>query len=153
MMCNFKDNNITLKKAISKLYPAEIIMDTDDVDNLVLPANTPAQAKSLLLNLEKAARGIVLYTNSEESECMCINQDDSKSSLNVKLLKLIDQFIYLGSNISSTERNINICIVKAWTAINRLMTIWKSYLSDKIKWEFFQAVLMSVQLYGCMSCI
>ena len=44
-----------------------------------------------------------------------------------------DQFIYLGSNISSTESDFNILIGKAWTTIDRLMTIWKSDLSDKIK--------------------
>ena len=29
---------------------------------------------------------------------------------------------------------------KAWAAIVMLMIIWKSDLSDKIKWEFFQAI-------------
>ena len=31
-----------------------------------------------------------------------------------------------------------------------LMTIWKSDFSDKIKWEFFLVVAMSVLLYGCI---
>ena len=33
-------------------------------------------------------------------------------SFNVKPLKLVDQFIYLGSNISSTESDVNIHIEK-----------------------------------------
>ena len=33
------------------------------------------------------------------------------------------------------------------------MTIWKSDFSDKIKWDFFQAVAVSVQLYGCTTWI
>ena len=37
---------------------------------------------------------------------------------------------------------------EAWTAINRLLIIWKSDLSDKMKQEFFQIVAISVLLYG-----
>ena len=39
--------------------------------------------------------------------------------------------------------------VKAWTAINRLSTIWKSDLTDKMKRSFFQAAVTSILLYGC----
>ena len=64
---------------------------------------------------------------------MCFSQDGSISSLNRKLLKLLDQFPYLSSNISSTESDVFIRVGKAWTAIDRLMTRWKSSLSDKMK--------------------
>ena len=37
---------------------------------------------------------------------------------------------------------------KAWTAIDRLSVIWKSYLTDKIKRSFFQAAVVSILLYG-----
>ena len=40
----------------------------------------------------------------------------------------IYQFIYLGGNISSTESDVNIHVVKAWTAIDKLMTLLKSNL-------------------------
>ena len=43
---------------------------------------------------------------------MLFNQDGA-ILLNGKPLKLVDQFIYLGSNILSTENNVNICIDKA----------------------------------------
>ena len=82
----------------------------------------------------------LVYANSDKTEFMCFNKD-SVISLNDKPLKLVDQFIYLGSNISSTESNVNVCIDKGWTGINRLPTIGKSNLSDKIKWEFFQLVV------------
>ena len=39
-------------------------------------------------------------------------------------------------------------LAKAWTAIDRLLVIWKSDLSDKNKMWNFQAVVMSVQLCG-----
>ena len=40
-------------------------------------------------------------------------QDGAISTLGSKPLKLIDQFTYFGSNISSTESDVNICIGKA----------------------------------------
>ena len=58
-----------------------------------------------------------------------------------------NKFTYLGSNISSTESDVNICLAKEWPAINRLLIIWISDLSDKIKWDFFQAVAVG-WVYG-----
>ena len=40
---------------------------------------------------------------------------------------------------------------KGWIAIDRLSIISKSDLSNKIKWDFFQAVAVSILLYGCTS--
>ena len=56
---------------------------------------------------------------------------------------------YLGSNISSTENDVNARIGKTWSAINKLSVIWKSNLIEKLKRQFFQAVVVSVLLYGC----
>ena len=51
---------------------------------------------------------------------------------NNKPLKLGDYFIYFGSNISSTESDVNKCRGKARIAIDRLLTIWRFNLSDEI---------------------
>ena len=56
---------------------------------------------------------------------------------------------YLGSSVESTEKDIETRLTKAWTAINRLSTIWKSDLTDKMKRSFFQAAVTSILLYGC----
>ena len=61
----------------------------------------------------------------------------------------MDNFIYLDSSISSTENDRSIQLVKAWTAIDRLLIIWKSDLSDKIKCNFFPEAIDSILLYGC----
>ena len=60
-------------------------------------------------------------------------------------------FLYFSSNILSTERVVNIGTDKSWTPVDRLSTIWKSDLSDKIRREFFKAAAVSVLLYGCTS--
>ena len=104
----------------------------------VLFTNIPAQAESLSHTLEQGARGIVLYVNVDKTELM------SFKLLNCKPLKLLDQFIYFGSNISSTENDVNIRKGKTWITVE-----WISGLSENIKWEFFHAEAMSVLIYGC----
>ena len=64
-------------------------------------------------------------------------------------LKLVDKFTYLGSSVESTEKDIEMRLTKAWTAINRLSIIWKSDLTDKMKRSFFHAAVTSILLYGC----
>ena len=55
-----------------------------------------------------------------------------KHRLTVKeKVKLIDVFIYLVGDISSTENGVDVHMSKAWNAINMLSIIWKSDLCDK----------------------
>ena len=49
-------------------------MDADYADDIVLLANTPAQAESQLYSLEWAAGGIGLHVNGDKTEYMCFNQ-------------------------------------------------------------------------------
>ena len=80
---------------------------------------------------------------------MCYNQTGNITTLDGASLKLVDKFIYLGSSVSSTENDIDTRLTKAWTAIDRLLIIWKSDLTDKMKRSFFQAAVVSILLYGC----
>ena len=114
-----------------------------------LLANTPNQAETLLNSLERAAAGIGLHVNAHKTEYMCYNQTGDISTLDGTSLKLVHKFNYLGSSVSSTEKDINTRLTKAWTAIDRLSIIWKSDLNDKMKRSFFQAAVVSILLYGC----
>ena len=80
---------------------------------------------------------------------MCFNQRDNLSTLNGSSLKLVDKFTYRGSSVSSTEKDINLQLALAWTAINWLSVIWKPDLTDKMKCSFFQAAVVLILLYGC----
>ena len=80
---------------------------------------------------------------------MSFNQRSDISTLNGGSLKLVDKFTYLGSSVSSTKKDINMRLTKAWTVIDRLSVIWKSDLTNKIKFSFFQAAVVSILLYGC----
>ena len=134
-------------KEKSRRYPAKTITDADYADDIALLANIPNQAETLLYSLERAAAGIGLHVNAHKTEYMCYNQTGDISTLDS--LKLVDKFIYLGSSVSSTEKDIDTRLAKAWTAIDRLSIIWKSNLTDKMKRSFFQAAVVSILLYGC----
>ena len=56
----------------------------------------------------------------------------------------MDKFTYLRSSVSATENDINTQL--AWTAVERLSVVWKSDLTDKIKYSFFQAAVLSILL-------
>ena len=61
-------------------------------------------------------------------------------------MDVVDNFTYIGSNISSTECDVNMQRLKEWTDIDRLSIIEKSDLPDKIKRDFFQAVFVAILL-------
>ena len=148
---SYGDNDYTTgtstKQKSSRRYPAKTITDADYADDIATLANTPNQAETLLHSLEWA--GIGLYVNAHKMEYMCYNQTGDITTLDGTSLKLVDKFTYLGSSVSSTEKDIGSRLKKAWTAINRLSIIWKSDLTDKMKRSFFQAVVASILLYGC----
>ena len=104
---------------------------------------------ALLHSLERAAAGIGLHVNTHKTEYMCFNQAGDISTQEGTSLKLVDKFTYLGSSVSSTEKDIDTRLTKAWTAIDKLSIIWKSNLTDKMKRCFFQAAVVSILLCGC----
>ena len=103
-----------------------------------LLANTSNHAETLLHSLAQAAAGIGLHVHSHKTEYMSFNQTGDISTLDGTSRKLVDKFTYLGSSVSSTEKDIDTRITKAWTAIDKLSIIWKSDLADKMKRSFFQ---------------
>ena len=95
------------------------------------------------------AADIGLHVNVHKVEYTCFNQTDDISTLGGSFLKLVDKFTYQGSSVSSTEKDIDRRLTKAWWAIDRQAVIWKSDLIDKMKRSFFQAAVVSILLYGC----
>ena len=138
-----------LKKKRSRRYIAKTITDVDYADDIALLANTPNQTETLLHSLEQAAAGIGLHMNANKTEYRCYNKTGDISTLDGTSLKLVDKFTYLGSSVSSTEKDIDTGLTKAWTAIDRLSIIWKSNLTDKMKCSSIQAAVVSILLYGC----
>ena len=75
--------------------------------------NTPNQAETLLHDLERAAAGIGLHVNAHKTEYMRYNQPGDITTLDGTPLKLVDKFSYLGSSVSSTEKDIDTRLTKA----------------------------------------
>ena len=144
-----KENGFELTKKRSRRHPAKTITDADYADDIAILANTPNQAETLQLSLERAAAGIGFHVNAHKTEYMCFNQTGNISTLDETSLKLVDKFTYLRSSVSSTEKDIHTQLTEAWTAINKLSIIWKSDLTDEMKCSFFQATVISILLYGC----
>ena len=143
------ENCFELTKKRSRRHPAKTITNADYADDIAILANTLNQAETLPHSLERASAGIGLYVNAHKTEYMCYNQTGDITTLDGTPLKLVDKFIYLGSSVSSTEKDIDTRLTKAWAAIDRLSIIWKSDLTDKMKRSFFQAAVVSILLYGC----
>ena len=97
----------------------------------------------------RSTTDIGLHVNVHKIEYMCFNQAGNISTLDGTSLKPVDKFTYLGSSVSSTEKDIATWLTKVWTVINKLSIIWKSNLTNKMKRSFFQAVVMLILLYGC----
>ena len=108
-----RENGFELTKKRSRRYPAKAITDADYADDIVILANTPNQAKTLLHSLEWAAAGISLFVNAHKTKYMCYDQTGDISTQDGIPLKLVDKFTYLGSSVASTEKDINTRLTKA----------------------------------------
>ena len=67
-----KENGFKLTKKRSRRYPTKTITDANYADDMVILANAPAQAETLLHSLERATTGIGLHT--KQSTCALIKQ-------------------------------------------------------------------------------
>ena len=139
---------LTLHKKKSSRYPSIHLTDADYADDLALLADSISGATQLLHSLEQSAKNIGLYVNTKKTEFIAYNCNGNISNISGNNLNCVDSFVYLGSSIASTETDIKTRLGKAWSALTKLNSIWKSNLTEKLKKEFFQAVVQSVLLYG-----
>ena len=101
-----RENGFELTKKRSRRHPAKTITYADYADEIAILANTPNQAETLLHSLERATAGIGLHVNAHKTEYMCYNQTGDITTLDGTSLKLVDKFTYLGSSVSSREKDI-----------------------------------------------
>ena len=108
-------------------------------------------ATELLHRVESAAANIGLFINVGKTKVMTLNLGDQVGDLQSRsgeAIENVEDFIYLGSWIDETERDIKARKGKTWAALHRLKNIWKSKLSRKLKIRLFIAACESVLLYG-----
>ena len=66
-------------------------------------------------------------------------------------LKQVEDFVYLGSWVNSSKKDIEVRIVIAWSALAKMDTIWKSKMNKQLKIQFFRSTVETVLLYGSSS--
>ena len=131
----------------SSRHHATYLTDTDFADDLALISNYLEQAQLLLLRLELAAEAVGLHINFKKTEYMVYNQPDGDLvTLEGNKLKQVENF---GAWIQSSEKDMEIRIGQAWSALNKMEKVWKS--PDHLKVSFFRAIVESVLLYGAES--
>lgn len=127
------------------------ITDLDFADDIALISEQIEQAQELLNRVESEAAGVGLIANAKKTKIMAFNHNtkpEIKTS-DSSTLEIVEEFLYLGSNVSSTKADIKRRIALAWSASNKLHKIWKSNLSRSFKLRLFCATVESVLLYGC----
>ena len=117
-----KENSFTVKVARSRWYPVEIIADPEYTYYQVRHINSPAQAKSLLHNLEQAAGIICLHVNTKEPWVHVFKWEGVISSLSGRPLEFVGKFTDLSSNISSTESYVSIYLSTGYQSYGNLIT-------------------------------
>jgi len=64
-------------------------------------------------------------------------------------IEIVDNFKYLGSNLSSSEKDITCRIALAWAAFSKLKAVLVSNRCQKLRLRIFDAACVSILLYGC----
>ena len=103
------DFGFTLTERLSSRNPANKLTDIDFGDDLAITSDTFLDAEKLLHLLEDAAK--VEHIN--------FNQEGTIKTKTGKSIEAVENFIYLGSESNSTEKELKICIAKAWAALNK----------------------------------
>ena len=138
----------TLSTRHSKRHPATFITDTNFADDIALISDNLEKAQLLPLRVESAAATVGLHVNDEKTKFVILNDvEGDLRTLHGCTLEQVEDFEYLGSWVRSTERDMNIRIVKAWSALNKMDVVWKSSLNRKLKISFSEQ-LLSVLLYS-----
>ena len=135
----------------SSRYPAVHLTDTDFADDIALISESLLNAQSLLHALEQASNCVGLYLNETKTQCfnMCSSDNDFIiKTLNNTILNIVSDYIYLGSYISSSEKDFLTRKGMAWSACNALHKIWSSHLSRSLKLKIFKACIEPILLYG-----
>ena len=96
---------------------------------------------------------IGLVINTQKTEFMTNTSCKKNLTLNNSDIKLVDDFIYLGSMMSSSESDIKRRLGLAWSTFWELERLWRSKsVPTNLKVNLFKSTCLSILLYGCEGC-
>lgn len=140
----------TISPRKSRRVPPVQVTDLDFADDIALLSNEIHQAQELLKLLETEADRVGLHVNAKKTEVMAFNQDEpcNITTLAGRLIKLVDNFKYLGGRMKSSDNDIKVRKALAWVACHKLRSVWTSSLKKSIKIRLFLSTVESVLLYN-----
>ncbi len=140
--------------------PSRKMNDLAFADDIALLENDADRSQQQLTILCDNAKKVGLEINASKTEQMRRNETTSppapQLTVDGKPIAIVDEFKYLGSYMSSTEKDIQSRIGQAWGAFNKLKTILTSKKPKPdihFKIRLFNAACVSILLYGCESWI
>ena len=131
--------------------------DLDYADDIALLSTNARHLQQKANVLNENAKKAGLHINMEKTKVMHLNLTEPHPQIMIdgEELEAVDDFTYLGSNISaenSVQKDISARINKARNSYCSLRNIWKSNIySLKTKLRLFNRNVISVLLYGCQS--
>lgn len=127
------------------------VTDLCFADDIALLVDELQQAQELLQLVETEAAKVGLHVNGPKTELMSFNQDQTITikSITGHIIKVVENFKYLGGRMKSTEDDIKVRKALAWTACHKLRKVWSSSLKKSLKVRLFIATVESVLLYNC----
>ena len=145
------DLGLTITPRKASRSPAVALTDFDFADDIGLLSNNLKQAQELLTRVEKECVKVGLTLNAKKTEVITFSQPPDHPSLTTiggLALKEVIDFKYLGSWVTTSEKDIKVRKALAWRALNGMKTVWSSRMSRETKLSFFFATVESVLLYG-----
>ena len=131
--------------------------DLDYADDIALLSTNARHLQQKANVLNENAKKSGLHINMKKTKVMHLNLTEPHPQIMIdgEELEAVDDFTYLGSNISaenSVQKDISVRINKARNSYCSLRNIWKSNIySLKTKLRLFNSNVISVLLYGCQS--
>ena len=142
----------TLTLRQSRRHPAKKLSDVEFADDVALITETIKEAQKFLTSLEKAAECVGLHMNEGKTKYLCTNVPRPIPAPLISsagcVIEEVDDFVYLGSWIASSEHDFLVRKAKAWAACHKMKSIWRSDLRKDLKINLFQATVESILLYG-----
>lgn len=124
-------------------------------DDIILIATSPEELQELVNRVESAANEYGLQINASKTKVMTNTDRVLKIFVASGELKQVDNFIYLGSKISSDAKcsdDIKSRLAMGMAVMVKLTKIWKNKsISTQTKLRLMKSLVWSVATYGCES--
>ena len=129
------------------------VADLGFADDIALMSDTRTveQAQVLLISVEDQCGKLGLTLNSKKTVVVPFNISGNAelTTLSGEVVGVKEDFKYLSSYISSTEKDIDMRKAQTWRALHKLNNIWHSNMSETLKRRIFMASVESILTYGC----